>query len=658
MLQALRDKTSGWIATVILGLLIVPFALFGLQDYLVQRTEDYAARIDVPPRWWPDAPSWWPVSVFWDHEEVTVTEYRDAVERVRQQQRSQQGDAFDVRAFESPESKRRILDQLIDMRMQKIAAREAGIGISDALVRKEIQSIPAFQVEGRFNYDRYRLALASQVPARTEAQFEQLVRDTLQESVVPRAIGESSFVTDSEMERLLKLTFETRDASVLALPLPAPNDAPVADADIKRWYDQHAAEFRAPETVTLEYVEINAADLQVAPPDEAALRARYEQERTKFVEQEQRLASHILISVDADANASAQQAAEAKARAIAKQAKAPGADFAALARANSDDPGSKDSGGDLGWNAKGVMVPEFDAALFALKPGEISEPVKSSFGWHIIQLRDVKGAEQQPFELVRDQLVREEAEAARERAFNELSGRLVDLILKNPTSLSAAAREVNLPVRTLGPVTRASNEGILASPLVKRQAFDEARIQDGTVSDPIEIGTNHGVLIRVAEHAPERRRPLAEVRDQVVAAVIADRREKAAKKEADAIVARLKAGETLAQVATSRNLPAPESIPNIRRGMPVPDPSVAEAVFAANAPSAGQPTPGSVVLPDGRAVVFTVDKVTPGDASAMPPAQRDAMRQQVADIYAEGELDALARELRGTMKVTVAEQNL
>lgn len=658
MLQALRDKTSGWIATVILGLLIIPFALFGLQDYLVQRTENYAAKIDAPPAWWPSAPSWWPVSVFWEREEVSVSEFRDALERVRQQERARQGEAFDAREFESAENKRRILDELVNLRVQKLAARNAGLSVSDAMVQKEIMAIPAFQVDGKFNYDRYRLALSSQVPMRTEKQFEQLVREGMQESLVNNAIGESSFLTGGEVDRLLKLMYETRDASILMLPPQAADAAPVSDAQIKGWYDSHAAQYRAPETVTLEYVEINAADLPQPTPDEAALRARYEQEKKQFVQQEQRLASHILISVDANADAAAQKAAETKAKQAAAQAKAPGADFAALAKQYSDDPGSKANGGDLGWNARGVMVPEFDAALFALKSGEISEPVKTSFGWHIIQLRDVKGSQQQPFEAVREQLLREETESARERAFSDLSGKLLDLVLKNPSSLASAARELNLPVKTLGPVARNSNEGILASPLVKRQAFDGTRIQDGTVSDPIEIAPNHSVLIRVAAHTPERAQPLAQVREQVIAAIRADRVRKAAEKEADALLARLRSGETLAQVAASKNLPPPNVVPGIQRGMPVPDPAVSEAIFTAAPPATGKSTPGKAILPGGTVVLFTVDKVIAGDAAQLPPQQREMMRDQLARFAAEEELKTIIQSLRKRMKVAVAEQNL
>jgi peptidyl-prolyl cis-trans isomerase D len=304
------------------------------------------------------------------------------------------------------------------------------------------------------------------------------------------------------------------------------------------------------------------------------------------------------------------------------------------------------------------MVPAFDAAMFALKAGEISAPVKTEFGWHVIQLREVKGAQQQAFEQVRDTLLREQAEADRERAFNDLSGKVVDLVLKNPSSLVQAGSELKLPVQKLGPVARNASEGILAAPAVKRAAFSEAMVQDGTVSDPIEIGEIHSVFIRVAAHTPERAQPLAQVRDRVIAAVRADRARKAAEKEADALLARLRAGETLAAVAASRNLPPPEVVPNIPRGAPIPDAAVSEAIFATAAPAPGKPTPGKTVLADGRIVLFALDKVTPGDTTQLAGPQREMLQQQIAQIGGGDDLKALVSALRKRMKVRVVEQNL
>lgn len=659
MLQKLREKTSGWIATVILGLLIIPFAFVGIEQYLGQRSETSVARIDAPPTWWPSAPSWWPVSVFWQHEKISIDEFRTRFEQERQRERAQRGDAFDAREFENVDNKRAILDTLIDARVQQLAAQREGLIVSNAMVKKTIMDVPAFQVDGKFNYERYKLALASLTPPQNEAQFEASVRDDLQRSMLAVGVGSSNFITSAEMDRLVRLMGEQRDVSLLLLPPAAPDTAAVSAAEIQKWYDSHIAQYRAPETVSVEFVEVNSATLPApVAADDATLRQRYEQEKNRFVEAEQRLASHILVRVAEDADAAAQKAAELKASNLATQAKAQGADFAALARANSDDTGSQAMGGDLGWVSKGMMVGPFEDALFAMKAGEVSAPIKSEFGWHVIQLREVKTGAQESFEQVRESLANEQAEADRERAASEFTSRLVDLTLKNPSSLGPAAREMNLPLQKAGPFARNTAQGVLANPAVLRVAFSEDAIQDGSISDPIEIAPGHSVLLRVTAHTPERAQALDQVREQVIAAVRADRAAKAAASEADALLVRVKGGETLEAIALSKQLPPPQTIPGLPRGAPVPDAAVAEAIFAVPAPAAGKVAAGHASMPDGRIVLFAINKVTPGDVAAMPAQQREQLQQQIAQIGGGDDVQALVSALRKRVKVTVVEQNL
>ncbi|MEO6364863.1 MAG: SurA N-terminal domain-containing protein, partial [Luteimonas sp.] len=498
MLQKLREKSSGWMAMAILGVLIVPFALFGLDQYMVQRVDSYAARIQAPPTWWASAPSWWPASMAWDRQDISTDDFRQRLEQVRQQQRSAEGAAFDNKVFESVDNKRRILDEMIDERVMRMAADRHGIAIGDAAVRETIQALPEFQVDGKFDPQRYQLSLASLAPARTPVQFEQLVRDSLQQSILAGRIAESSFVTKSEMDRLLALLGEQRDVSFTQMPPAAPDMGAVSADEMQRWYTSHLDEYRSPETVAIEYIELTTANVPGAAVDEAELRSRYEKDKAKFVAGEQRLASHILIKLDAKADAAAQKAAERKAAQLVAQARQPGADFAALARASSDDTGSKASGGDLGWILRdGSLVKPFEDALFAMKAGEIAGPVKTDFGYHVIQLRELKAGEPMTFERAREQMLRESGEADRERAFNDLAGKLVDLVYANPNSLAPAARELKLQVQNAGPFPRGSGSGIFANPAVQRAAFSETLIQDGTVSDAIEIAPNHTVLLRV-----------------------------------------------------------------------------------------------------------------------------------------------------------------
>ncbi|WP_226469870.1 SurA N-terminal domain-containing protein [Luteimonas panaciterrae] len=663
MLQKLRDKTSGWFATVVLALLTVPFAFFGMEQYLFARNVTFAAKIEAPPQWWPSAPQWWPVTMLWQREEIDANDFKNAFEQARQQQRQVMGEQFDPQEFETMENKRKTLDRLIDEKVLAMAAGRAGIAVGDAQVRDAIQAIPAFQVDGKFDAQRYQLALSAQSPPMTPQTFQQRIRDSLQQSLVPTQLAQSAFVTAAETERLLKLLGQKRDVSFVIVPPAAEDTAPVSDADAQKWFQDHQAEYRAPETVTIEYVDVDGSTLPAATAamSESDLRKRYDEEikAGRFVEPEQRLTSHILVQVPAGADAKTQKAAEDKAKKLDAEARQPGADFAALARANSDDAGSKASGGDLGWVTKGNMVAPFENALFAMKAGEISQPVKSEFGWHIIQLREVKTGQQTPFEVARAQLEKESGESERERAFNDLTTKFYDQVLKNPTALAPAAASSNLPVQKLGPITKdaANGQGIAANPAVLRAAFSDSLIQDGTVSDPIEIGPNHNVFLRVTEHSPERAQTLAQVKDKVIAAIRADRRHKAAEAQADAMVAKLKAGESLATIAAAQKL-AVQDVPGLPRTAPVPDPAATKAYFEAPAPAAGKVSPGKASLPDGSIVVFAVTKVTPGDPKEAGEPERMQLRQQFGQLIGTEDATSLVEALRKRMKITVAEERL
>ncbi|MDH5823772.1 peptidyl-prolyl cis-trans isomerase [Luteimonas sp. RD2P54] len=657
MLQALRDKMSGWIAIVIVILLAIPFAFFGMEQYLFQSGANYAAKVESPPSWWRGAPDLWPVrKLFWETEEVSPEDFRNAFEQERQQRREQQGEAFDPRAFESLETRREVLERLVDQAVLRLAARNRGMAVGDAQVRREIEQIPAFQVDGRFDPQRYQLALGSQVPARSPQQFQELIRESLQQSLIPTHVSASAFVTPAQLDRLLVMLGERRDVSFVMLPPPQPGAGEVGDAEIQAWYQANAGDFRAPETVEIEYVEIDGSDLQVDEEvGEAALRERYEQERSRFAQSEQRLASHILIEVPADADAAAQQQAEEQAEALAAQARS--GDFAALAREHSDDTGSSAAGGDLGWVEQGMMVEAFEQALFAMEPGQVSEPVRTEFGWHVLQLRDVRSGEQTPFEEVRDELARELSEGARERAYSELVGEVVDQAYRHPNSLGPAAEAGGLTVRTAGPFARGSGEGIAAHPAVQRAAFSERLIEDETVSDPIEIGPGHSVLIRVTGHTPERALPLEEVRDQVVEAIRADRAAKRVQAEADAMLAEMSGGATLQAVAERRELPVQE-VPGVPRGAPVPHPDAVTAYFAVETPEEGASSPGKAVLDDGSVVVFAVTAVVPGDPEEASEQERQMLQQQLALLAGSQDATAVLRALRERMKITVVEAQL
>ena len=655
MLQKLRDTTSGWIATVILGLLVIPFAFFGMESYMSERVDSYAARISQPPSWWQSAPQAWPLSYFWSKHDIDNAAFRERFEQARMRAMQEEGDKFDAKAFESVENKRQVLEEMIDEEVMRLGSAREGIVVSDGEVRDAIQAVPDFQVDGKFDVDRYQLLLASQNPPQTPRDFETRIRDKLQLGLIPSSLAQSAFVTKGEVERLMRLLGEQRDVSFVMMPAVAADVAPVTPAQIQAWYKAHAESYRQPETVRLEYVEVDGSTLPPPVVDEAALRKRYEDESAKFSAAEQRQVSHILVQVAADASAADKKSAEARANKIAAQARAPGADFAALAKANSDDAGSKDNGGDLGLMTKGGLPGPFEDAAFAMASGEVRGPVKSDFGWHIIKVGEIRTGTQRSFEEVRAQLETELQESERERSFNELSGKLVDQVYKSPSSLEPAAKAMGLELKTTPAFSRAGGDGIVANPKVLRAAFSETLIQDGTASDPIEVGPNHNVMIRVIEHTPERPRPLAEVSAAVVAAIRLDRQLKTAESAADALVKAAKA-TSLAKAAESAKLAMAETN-GLERGSSIPSRPVAEAFFDAPRPR-DNVVPVAKVEVGGQYVVYAIRAVRDGDPSKASPQERDQLRSQLAKMSGVEAQRAYVRASRAKFKVKVAEDRL
>ena len=656
MLQALRDKSSGWVATVILGLLIIPFALFGINDYISGGAQNYAARIQTPPSWWKSAPAVWPVSMAWQTEEITPQEFRERFEQVRQQERAQQGEAFDNKAFESVDNKRKVLESMIDERLMRLAASESGIQVPAAAIRREIQSIPEFHVDGRFNEQKYVSMLGSLNPPQTPLSFQQRVRDDLLRNALVGKVALSAFTPRAEADRMLALWFERRDVSAVRIPRAA-DTAPVSDAEIAARYKSNERDYRAPATVAMEYIEIDRAKVTPKPVTEADLRARYAAERSKFGEAEQRLVSHILVPVSGS-GAAADKAAQDKAAALATQARG-GADFAALARTNSGDAGSKASGGDLGWiSQNGAMPKAFEDAVFALAAaGAISAPIKTEAGWHVIQLREVKAGNEQPFEAVRAQLEQEADAGARERAYNDLLSALVDDLMKNPSGFAEAAAKHGLAVQKTGAVAKGAGEGIAAVPAVQAEAFSEQRIQDGSVSDPIDVGEGRSVILRVVGNTPEKIRPLAEVREQVIADVRTARASKAAADAAKAMADAVGKGGDLAALAKARGLSI-DPFQGVMRTMPAPTPDATKAIFEVPRPQAGKPSAGSTLLPDGSWMVFRIDSATPARAEEVPEAQRQQMREQLSMASADQAAKAFIAELRKKRKIDIVESQL
>ncbi|MCX7512327.1 SurA N-terminal domain-containing protein [Frateuria hangzhouensis] len=636
MLQSLRDKMHGWPSIVVLGVAVFAMSFFGIEGYFTAQTETFVAKVGK--------------------REISQQDFQNRMNDLRQQASAQLGDQFDPSVYEKPEMKERVLGAMIDQQLLLKANDDLGLRVSDAAVRGTIASIPAFQVNGQFDATSYRAMLAGQ--RKTPAMFEDEVRSSMAISLIPDALAASTVITDEEVDRFLALRLQRRDLRYAVLPRPALTDSKVTDAQVQAYYKQHQDEFMAPEQVAIHYVEVDAADLQpdAAPTDEE-LRKRYADEKQRFVQPEQRLVSHILIDVPKNASPEQQKAALTKAQKIAAEA-SPG-NFAKLASKDSADLGSRRQGGDLGWLEQGVTNKAFDDALFSLQKGQISKPVLSDEGYHILWLRDVRSGQAKPFEEVRDQLVQEVATAGREHKYNEIAGKLADKTYQTPSSLEPAAQALDLPVKSTDLFTHEGDKsGIAADPKVVKAAFSDDVLVQGNNSGLIDLGNDHSVVIHVDKHVPAAVRPLAEVRDTIEKDILDGRVAEAAKKRADAMLARLEKGESMDAVAATVGAPVQSVKDALRVQQGLPEQLRDEAFLQPHPGKDGKPQFAAVALPEGAYALIAVDKVQDGDLSKVTPEQRTMLRQSMIAAYGNVATDGFIDALKAKTEIKIAKERL
>lgn len=645
MLQNIREKK--WIAFAILVPVIITMAFFGIDSYFSARIDTYAAKIQGPAKF-----GIWGAQ----EREISQDEFRRRYEQTRRQERERQGEAFDSEAFESLDNKRNVLDAMVDEALMGLVAERDGITAGEAQVAEQLKEMPEFQVNGVYSVDQYRLALAGQ--GQTHAQFMASMRADLARRTIPSQIVASAIASNAELEAFLRLSQQTRDLAVVDLPTPALPAEPATDEQLKAWYDANASVYRSEEKVAIEYVEIDGATLEApASADEATLRGLYDTYKSRFVTPPSRVASHILVAAAADADEATDTAARERAMAIAAKARAPGADFAAIARESSDDLGSKAEGGDLGTIAEGDIGPEFEGALFALtEAGQVTDPVRTPAGWHVIQLRELTPGTERPFEDVRTELEAEFVANERERVFSELSGGLIERIYKDPTALAPAAEAMGLAVNRSQPFTQRQGDGIAALPQVRAAAFADAQKTERQVSDAIEIAPNHVVILHVVDHQPEAALAFDTVRDRVLADFNADRLAKGSKAQAEALLKRALAGETLEALALE-NSRTVVTLPATGRRAQLP-PGILDVAFGLATPEAGKTSVGIAEISPDRHALVAVTAVTPGDLATLDDATRLMLLEQFAQARGVVEYQDYMKALRRHYTVKVAEDRL
>lgn len=637
MLQTLREKTTGWVAVVIVGALAATFALVGVENYRANSIADYVAKVgDI---------------------EISRDDFTRRFESYVGQAQQMMGESFQRSLVDTPESRRQVLDRMIDEALFRTAAQELDLLVTPERLRDEIRSIPALQVAGEFSPELYRDLLARE--RLTAKGLEQLLARDIEAALLSEGVARSAFAPQGYVDAFLKLRDQKRSFRYVELPAPVLESTP-DEAALRAFYDANPDKYRSDETVTIEYIALDPAELEISENvDDETLRQLYAAAGRRFVEPEQRLAAHILFRVPANADAATESEALSKAEAALARARADQADFAALAGELSEDPGSRSSGGELGWLERGFTDAAFEEALFAMQPGTISEPVKSSEGWHLIQLREIRDEVAKPFEAVRAELLTEYVASERDREFGDRAARMYDLLLKYPTDLETTAAELGLELRKAGPFGRGAGvDAISEEARVREAAFSTPVLEDKFVSDLLETAGGLRLALRVTDHVRAEILPFDAVQVRVLAEVSEARLAEQASSEAKALLAQLVSGDvSLDALAESRGLEVKQAESLGRNGFTV-NPSLLQQVFRMKAPAPEAPSLAQFELGGANHAIVELNRVEQGDPAEVAQAERDALREQVAQVLGDAEAKALAAALRQRVPIVIADERL
>ncbi len=630
MLQTIHDKLKGIFAITILVALGVVFVFWGVDVSVGTFTK--ARGIEVNGR------------------EIAVAD----VQRAYRDELSRYEAAFGAAGV--PEDMRsdlqtRVLEQAIRAELIRQRARKLRFEASDEQVLDAIRDIPAFQVGGEFSADAYHAALRS--INLSADQFEAEQREFVLARQVDRGMFNSAFVLPAELDRSVALRLETRELAWVVVPATEfTGSITLDDAAVKTYYEANQQMYMTEERATVDFVELDietlAAEVVI---DEPQLREYYQANQDRYTTVGRRNARHILVEIGAD-----EAAALARAKAAYDRARA-GEDFGALARELSDDTGSRESGGDLGFAERGDFVAAFGDAVWSMTPGEIRGPVKSEFGFHVIRLEAVSPESIRSFEEVRAELEPELRRSEVEKAFGDAQEELDTLAFEAAGDLAAVAAKLNMKIKRIERFTRAGSTELGATPALTEAVF-ATDVLAGRELRTIELAPGRVVAFGVAAHEPARPRALEEVGLQVALAARIAAAQKLAAERAKAVAAELTAGGAWEATTRAWQLPAPAAtqLPKLVRRDDLQIPAeIKTAAFRAPLPK-GKAQFGTATLANGDTAIWTVSAVRGGTLAALPPDQSQTERNQARERAAQGDANGYVVSMRANADVDVNPQ--
>ena len=580
MLQAINDKAKGWLGIFIVALITLPFALWGIQSYVGGSGEQYAAKVnDI---------------------EISPREFDFNVSRQRQQLQQQFGGKL---PFEDAVLKQQVMDQLVNRKLLEDAAIGSGYLISDSQLTENIKKI--FTRDGKF--DREYLDQVLQTQGMSISQMEYQLRNDMQISQIMAAFTDTSFITDSEAQKLAELEYQQRKITSLTFSVDHfSSDITVTEDEIKAAYERDSDRYMLPEELSVEYVELKADALSKdVVIDEQAIAILYDEYVASVSLKEQRKAKHILLKTEADVVAVRTQITDLRKQLL------DGASFDELARKHSQDAGSAKQGGDLGWVEAGQMVKPFEDALYALKEvGAVSEVVESEFGLHLIKLEEIQSEPVESLEQRRADLEKSFKQDVVNEKFYELSELMTTTAYENSDSLSSVAEAVNLQAQTSSYFTRNSGSEIAGNEKVRNAAFSPLVREEKSNSDVIQLAPEHILVLRLLDHKPASLQPLDNVRTAIENSLRLQKSHENTMAAARAVMAKINAGQAGVSELVTAGISLETSELLTRSDATKIDRMILAAAFNMSEPEEGKVTAIDVSMLSGDVALVIVDEVS------------------------------------------------
>jgi peptidyl-prolyl cis-trans isomerase D len=626
MLQRIRDGLQGqkWLAWVILGAIGATFVFWGGSNSLDPSSVSNATAAEV------------------DGEEISADEATKEWNDIQANWAQQVGTEIPAEQREAMQN--RLLDNLVLRKLIEERMRKQHFRVSDAAVLVSWREDPRFQTNGQF--DRSKAVMFLQSNGLSEQEFQEQTRQDLLTTQLQQGIGGSYFLTRAEQQRLFNLENEEREVRYVQLPADKfTGGEPIEDAAVQAYYEKNGDRFMTTESVGLDYAELRLEQLasQVIPT-ESDLQKLYEENRAQYVRDESRRARHIVIGVNEGED---DAAALKKADAVAAEARA-GKDFAELAKQHSTDP-TANQGGDLGFVQKRDFPGPIGDTLFSMKVGDVSAPVKSQFGYHILKLEEIQAQEARPFEEVRAELDAQYRTTKSADLFAEREEQINTMLGKGNTDIDKIAQDLGLTRGSVAQFLRGGGaEPLGSSPELQQRVFSDSALNQGKIGGPIALGEDRLVIFKVRDHRKAQVKPLPEVRDEIVALLRHERGVAAAKTAAEGALKRLEGGESIEAVASGLGLSA-EPARFVGRGDPSIPAALRTAVFEAPRP-ADKPVIKMAALDDGSSALFVLSGTRVADSNANP-AMTAQQNGQLLQRVARGEVQAYIEEAKRNAKI-------